>query len=244
MEKLTIGINRALGRNRGLISSFHRQRGKKKNYKIIDFNHNLLDIKGKIKFILKDNYRSSYIGGIFYTNGYFSYVLLPHNMNLGDYILNKSNKNLNNDNIQLGLTCQLNYVKVGAKIHNLEYFPGNGSKISRSAGTFSKIIKKYNNNILIKLTSGEYRLFYKNCICTIGRVSNINHNENNIKKAGINRLLGWRPVVRGRAMNPVDHPHGGRTNGGIAPRTPWGLLTRGVKTVKIIKANIIKKRKK
>ena len=244
MEKLIFGINRALGRNRGLISSYHRERGKKKNYKIIDFNRNLLDIKGKIKFIIKDNYRSSYVAGVVYTNGYFSYILAAHGMNVVDYIINKSNINVKNDEIQTGIACQLNYVKIGYKIYNLEYFPGSGGKISRSAGTFSKIIKKYNNNILIKLSSGEYRLFYKNCVCTLGRVSNIEHNEFIIKKAGINRLLGWRPVVRGRAMNPVDHPHGGRTNGGISPRTPWGFLTRGVKTVKIIKSNIIKKRKK
>lgn len=244
MEKLIVGINRSLGRNRGLISSYHRQRGKKKNYKIIDFNRNLLDIKGKIKIILKDNYRSSYIAGILYTNGYFSYVLLTHGMKIGDYIINKSNINLNIDQTQLGLSCQLNYVKVGYKLNNIEYFPGEGGKISRSAGTFSKIIKKYNNNVLIKLSSGEYRLFYKNCVCTIGRVSNIIHNEIIIKKAGLNRLLGWRPIVRGRAMNPVDHPHGGRTNGGISPRTPWGLLTRGIKTVKNINSNIVKRRKK
>ena len=244
MEKLVIGLNRALGRNRGLISSFHRQRGKKNNYKIIDFNRNLLDIKGKIKFIVKDRYRSSYIAGITYTNGYFSYILAVQGMTVGDYILNKSNINLNYDQIQLGVSCQLNFVKIGYKIHNLEYFPGTGGKISRSAGTFSKIIKKYDKNVLIKLSSGEYRLFYKNCICTIGRVSNVQHNEFIIKKAGINRLLGWRPIVRGRAMNPVDHPHGGRTNGGISPRTPWGFLTRGIKTVKNIKSIIVKRRKK
>lgn len=244
MEKLIFGINRALGRNRGLISSYHRERGKKKNYKIIDFNRNLLNIKGKIKFIIKDNYRSSYIAGVAYTNGYFSYILAVHDMSVGDYIINKNNINIKNDETQTGVACQLNFVKIGYKIHNLEYFPGNGGKISRSAGSFSKIIKKYNDNILIKLSSGEYRLFYKNCICTLGRVSNIKHNELILKKAGINRLLGWRPVVRGRAMNPVDHPHGGRTNGGISPRTPWGAITRGVKTVKNINSNIIKKRKK
>lgn len=244
MEKLIVGINRSLGRNRGLISSYHRQRGKKKNYKIIDFSRNLLNIKGKIKFIIKDNYRTGYISGIVYTNGYFSYILAAHGMKVGDFILNKSIINFKNDETQLGLSCQLNYIKVGYKIHNLEYFPGTGGKISRSAGTFSKIIKKYDLNVLIKLSSGEYRLFYKNCVCTIGRVSNITHNEIIIKKAGVNRLLGWRPVVRGRAMNPVDHPHGGRTNGGISPRTPWGALTRGVKTVKIVKSNIIKRRKK
>lgn len=244
MDKLIIGLNRALGRSRGLISSFHRQRGKKNNYKIIDFNRNLLDIKGKIKFIVKDRHHSSYIAGITYTNGYFSYILAVQGMNVGDYIINKSNINLKNDQIQLGLSCQLNYVKIGYKIHNLEYFPGTGGKISRSAGTFSKIIKKYDKNVLIKLSSGEYRLFYKNCICTIGRVSNVQHNEFIIKKAGINRLLGWRPIVRGRAMNPVDHPHGGRTNGGISPRTPWGFLTRGIKTVKNIKSIIVKRRKK
>lgn len=243
MEKLKLGFKRAVGRNNGLISSYHREKGKKKNYSIIDFYRNLVDIKGKIKFIKKDLFRTGFIAGVSYTNGYFSYILATHNMKVGDYIINKSNNFLKTGEIQLGVTCPLSDVKVGEKIHNIEYFPGTGGKISRSAGTFAKIIKKYNKNILIKLSSGEFRLFYKNCICTIGRVSNIRHNEIIIGKAGMNRLLGWRPVVRGRAMNPIDHPHGGRTNGGIAPRTPWGFLTRGVKTVKNKKSYIIKKKR-
>lgn len=239
INKLKIGFKSAYGRNRGRISSYHRERGLKRLYTIIDFGRNLYNIKGKIKFIQFDNYRSSKIAGIAFTNGIFTYMLAVDGMKVGDFIVNTIS-NLKNDVI--GLSCPLKFVKVGDKINNIEYYPGSGGKIARSAGTFCKIIKKYNKTALLKLQSGEFRLFFLECMCTLGRISNINHNQVILKKAGVNRLLGWRPVVRGRAMNPVDHPHGGRTNGGIFPRTPWGKLTRGVKTVKSKKLVIIKKK--
>jgi large subunit ribosomal protein L2 len=242
MKKLKIGFKSAYGRNRGLISSYHRQKGSKKLYKIIDFGRNLLNVKGKVKFIEKDSYRTGFVAGICYTNGYFSYMLAVDGLKVGDFIVNSLASNTTFSTV--GVSCLLANVRVGEKISNIEWFPGMGGRVTRSAGTFSKIIKKYADRVLIKLNSGEFRLFFNNCMCTIGRVSNIKHNELNIKNAGFNRLLGWRPVVRGRAMNPVDHPHGGRTNGGITPRTPWGALTRGVKTVKNFKACIIKKKKK
>jgi len=169
-------------------------------------------------------------------------MIAVQNMKIGDVVISKMTDFTNKNQKSIGLSCPLAYVKVGEKLHNLEYYPGQGGKISRSAGTFSKIIKKYEKNALLKLSSGEFRLFFLECFCTLGRVSNMEHNEQIIGKAGINRLLGWRPVVRGRAMNPVDHPHGGRTNGGITPRTPWGYLTRGIKTVKNVNSHIIKKR--
>jgi large subunit ribosomal protein L2 len=239
MNKLKIGFKSAYGRNRGRISSYHRQRGNKKVYKIIDFSRTLFDIQGKVKMIQYDAYRNSKIAGIAYTNGLFSYMLAVEGLKVGDWILNTQN---NLFKATLGSSCQIKDVKSSQKISNLEYYPGSGGKISRSAGTFSKIINRYNNNALIKLKSGEFRLFFLNCICTLGRVDNLKYNQIIIGKAGTNRLLGWRPIVRGRAMNPVDHPHGGRTNGGITPRTPWGQLTRGVKTVKKLKPQIIKKR--
>jgi len=240
MDRLKIGFKSAFGRNRGRISSYHRQRGKKKTYSIIDFGRSLCDIKGKIKLIKSDLYRTSKIACVAFTNGTFSYMLAIEGMKVGDFVIN-TRKNLVINT--LGVSCPIQYVKVGEKISNLEFFPGTGGKISRSAGTFSKIIKKYITTVLVKLQSGEFRLFFYNSICTIGRISNSNHNQNIIGKAGINRLLGWRPVVRGRAMNPVDHPHGGRTNGGIAPRTPWGQLTRGVRTVKNKNVQVVLKRK-
>lgn len=244
MDKLKLGFKSAYGRSRGRISSYHREKGHKKGYRIINFTKALINVQGKILFIKQDGYRSSFIAGVYYTNGYFVYMLAIHNMKVGDYITTKINNFENENQIKLGLSCPLKFVKVGEKIHNLEYFPGTLGKVARSAGSFVKIIKKYEETALIKLLSGEFRLFFLNCLCTIGRVSNIKHNELHIGNAGKNRILGKRPVVRGRAMNPIDHPHGGRTNGGITPRTPWGALTRGVKTVSIKKAVIIKKRKK
>ena len=239
MNKLKIGFKSAFGRNRGRISSYHRQRGLKKNYNIIDFGRSLCEIRGKIKLIYNSAYGTSKIAAISFTNGFFAYMLAVEGMKVGDYIFNSSGSVIN---AIRGVSCPIQYIKLGEKIHNLEYYPGSGGKISRSAGTFSKIIKKYDDNILIKLKSGEFRLFFYNCMCTVGRVSNIIHNQKIIGKAGNNRLAGWRPVVRGRAMNPVDHPHGGRTNGGITPRTPWGKITRGIKTVKVKKSQVIKKR--
>jgi large subunit ribosomal protein L2 len=244
MDKLKLGFKSAYGRSRGRISSYHREKGHKKGYRILNFAKALNNVQGKILFIKQDGYRSSFIAGVYYTNGYFVYMLAIHNMKVGDYIITKTSTTLEDNQIQKGLSCQLNYVKIGEKIHNIEYFPGTSGKVARSAGTFVKVVKKYNETALIKLASGEFRLFFLSCLCTIGRVSNINHNEVNIGNAGKNRILGKRPVVRGRAMNPVDHPHGGRTNGGIVPRTPWGALTRGVQTVTTRKAIIIKKRKK
>ena len=245
MEKLKIGFKGAYGRNHGRISSYHRERGSKKVYKIVDFHRNLVDVRGKIKFIQKDRYRSSPVAGVYYSNKYFSYMLAIDKLKIGNFIMNTyGNEKLESNQKQLGLSCPLRYVKVGEKLHNIELLPGKGGKIIRSAGTFSKIIKKYEYNALMKLSSGEFRLFLLDCMCTIGRVANIHHHEENLLKAGKVRWLGKRPIVRGRAMNPVDHPHGGRTNGGISPRTPWGALTRGIKTVKKKKICIIKKRNK
>lgn len=244
MEKLKLGFKSAYGRNHGRISSYHRERGLKKVYTVIDFGRNLLNVKGKVKIIQKDRYRTSNLIGVCYTNGYFSYMLAVQGLRVGDYIINKVDNFSHDNQVQLGLSCPVSKVKVGEKICNIEWFPGLGGRVTRSAGTFSKIIKKYATNVLIKLNSGEFRLFRSDCFCTIGRVSNVIHHEENVLRAGVNRNLGWRPTVRGRAMNPVDHPHGGRTNGGISPRTPWGALTRGVKTVHNRNALIVKKRKK
>jgi len=246
MDKLKVGFSSAVGRNRGRISSYHRERGQKNLYTIIDFGRSLLNIKGKIKFIKLDFYRTSYIAGVFFTNGIFAYMLASNDMKVGDFVYNTTERHLivHNNRINLWVSCQLKDIKTSEYIYNLEYFPGSGGKVARSAGTFVKIIKKYEKNALVKLYSGEFRLFSLRCMCTIGRVSNINHGQENLVKAGNNRLFGWRPVVRGRAMNPVDHPHGGRTNGGIVPRTPWGALTRGIRTVKDVKVHVIKRRKK
>ena len=242
MKKLKVGFKSAYGRSHGRISSFHREAGHKKVYCLIDFSRNFINIIGKIKFIKKDGYRTGYVAGILYTNGYFSYMLALEGMQVGNFIFNKVHNFEHTNQDKIGLSCPLRYVKIGEKISNIEYFPGTGGKLARSAGLFAIIVKKYTNNVLIKLSSGEFRLFFLNCMCTIGQISNSKHHEKVKKKAGVNRILGWRPVVRGRAMNPVDHPHGGRTNGGIAPRTPWGFLTRGVKTVKNKKACIVKKK--
>jgi len=144
-------------KNRGLISSYHRERGAKNNYTIIDFGRMLCNITGKIKIIKVDAYRTAKIAGVAFTNGVFSYMLAVEGMKVGDFVLNTQEKLTKFNN---GNSCKLHFVKVGEKINNLEIFPGSGGKITRSAGTFSKIIKKYKETSLVKLSSGEFRLFF------------------------------------------------------------------------------------
>jgi large subunit ribosomal protein L2 len=140
--------------------------------------------------------------------------------------------------LKVGNSIPLKYLSVGTIINNIELYPFLGSQIARSAGTFAQVIKKFNDKYTqIKLRSGQHRLILSDCRVVFGINSNLDFNLNRLYKAGQSRWLGNRPIVRGRAMNPVDHPHGGRTNGGIFPRTPTGRLTKGVKTRKLSKTN-------
>lgn len=243
MIKLKYNIKEQFGRNRGRISSYHRQGGKKKLFRVIDFWRYLVDVEGKVLTIEKDSYRSGVLGLVYYLNGLISYILLSSDLKVGSSIINiRSKKEIK---IMPGLSCLLGSVPVGTKIFNLELIPGEGSKIGRSAGVFMVLVKKYDRFGVVRLASGEFRLFSLDCFCSIGRVGNVMHHRSKIGSAGQSRLNGRRPIVRGRAMNPVDHPHGGRTNGGITPKTPWGLIAKGQKTrKKAVGSRILKLRKK
>jgi large subunit ribosomal protein L2 len=249
-NKLHLNLKKTGGRNNiGKMTIYTIGGGTKRKYRLIDFKRSTLILYERFyAFILrieKDPNRSSFIALICYPNGVLSYIIATEKMRIGSKIYNFSNS-VSVLNLQFGNSFQLKFLSSGLLINNLELYPHMGSVLNRSAGVWAQIIKKYNQNyIQIKLKSGEHRLIHKDCRVVLGVVSNIYNNQDKLIKAGQSRLLGIRPNVRGRAMNPVDHPHGGRTNGGIAPKTPWGLLTKGKKTRKIIKTNyfIILKRK-
>jgi len=237
MGKLLVRINRGVGRTRGRITSYHRGGAIKQRLKLIDFRRDVRDVVGRVFSIERTLHRTSRVALVSYSNGYFSYILENENLAVGDYILHASESILDMKNryerIHLkGISCKLEHVLVGKKVCNVEYFPGKSGQISRSAGTFCFVRKKYSKECVLQLPSGEYRIFSLDCYCTLGRIGNRYHKEEHLGKAGVNRRLGRRPIVRGRAMNPVDHPHGGRTNGGVTPRTPWGLVAKGVSTRK------------
>lgn len=206
----------------------------KKKYRFIDFKRNNLEIAYILR-IEKDTNRTGYIALICYLNGVLSYIIASELLKIGSIIQNFNNL-LNYKQLVSGNTTIIKYLPIGSIINNIELYPNFGSVLVRSAGNFAQIIKKYNDNyIQIKLKSKEQRLININCRVCLGVVSNIYNNQKFFYKAGQKRNLGYKFTVRGRAMNPVDHPHGGRTNGGIFPRTPNGFLTKCVPTRSVVK---------
>lgn len=208
-------------------SAFH-----KRKYRFIDFKRSIKNQVGIIKRIEKDPNRTAYIGLILYNNGFMSYIIATQNMTIGSLIFNYTYNFIPKQHeLQNGYSFCLNNLPTGSLINNIELIPMLGSVLVRAAGTTAKIIKKYNDfYIQIKLKSKEQRLINKNSYVVLGIVSNINNHLVKLRKAGQSRWLGVHPHVRGRAKNPVDHPHGGRTNGGISPRTPNGALTKNTPT--------------
>ena len=232
-EKSLIGLNhRANGRNnQGKITIRHHGGGHKKKYRIIDFKRNKYNIKGIVSTIEYDPYRNAYISLINYLDGEKRYILHPETLKIGDYI----NAGIDSE-IKVGNNLPLSNIPVGIEIHNLEFFPKKGGQLIRTAGNSAIILAKEKNLVIIRLASKEIRLFKKECCATIGKISNSDYYNINLGKAGRSRWLGIRPTVRGSAMNPVDHPHGGGTGkspiGKKHPVTPWGKATLGLKTRK------------
>jgi large subunit ribosomal protein L2 len=231
-KSLLVSNHRAKGRNnQGHITIRHKGGGHKRRYRLIDFKRNKTDIKGQVISIEYDPNRNANIALINYLDGEKRYILHPENLQIGDFV--SSGKN---SEIKLGNALPLEFIPLGTEIHNIEFFPGKGGQITRSAGTSAKIIAKENNFVVLKLSSKEIRLFKKECFATIGKISNSDFYNVISGKAGRNRWLGKRPTVRGAVMNPVDHPHGGGEGkcpiGKPQPRTPWGKPALGVKTRK------------
>jgi large subunit ribosomal protein L2 len=231
LKSLTYGIKNNGGRNNnGLISSFHRGGGHKKAFRKIDFLRQILDVPGIIYRIEYDPNRSSYIALIIYQNGYIRYILATDGIKEGDTLIFTRTKNID---IKLGNAMPLNQIPVGTKIHNIESHPYDGGSIVRSAGTFCKLIKRDDKEATIRLKSKKEIIISSNCLASIGIVSKPDHKNLQGGKAGYSRYLGIRPTVRGVAMNPVDHPHGGgegKTSGGRSSVTPWSRPTKGYKT--------------
>lgn len=231
-KSLTVSNHRAKGRNnQGRITTRHKGGGHKKLYRLIDFKRNKYDISGKVISIEYDPNRNANIALISYMDGEKRYILHPEDLKLGDSIIAGKNSEC-----KVGNALPLSAIPLGTEIHNVELFPGKGGQIIRSAGTSAKILAKENNFVILRLSSKEIRLFKQECFATIGKLSNSDIANIVLGKAGRSRWLGIRPTVRGSAMNPVDHPHGGGEGrcpiGKARPLTPWGKPTLGFKTRK------------
>jgi large subunit ribosomal protein L2 len=244
-KSLVETLKKTGGRNsNGRVTSRHIGGGATKRYRIIDFRRDKLDIPAKVASIEYDPNRSARIALLHYVDGEKRYILAPLELKVGDTIISSPKAD-----IKPGNTLPLRSIPLGTIIHNIEMKLGKGAQLARSAGTFAQLMAKEGKYAQVKLPSGEVRMVLQDCLATIGQVGNIDHENINIGKAGRSRWLGKRPKVRGVAMNPVDHPHGGgegRTSGGRHPVTPWGIPTKGYKTRtnKTSTRFIVKKRSK
>jgi len=224
-------LTKTAGRNvHGRITVRRRGGGAKRKYRQIDFKRNKLDIPATVKTIEYDPNRTCNIALVSYADGEKKYILAPLGLKVGDVIISSDTADIKAGNSKL-----LKNIPVGTLIHNIELNPNSGGQMARSAGSYAQLMAKEGKEALLRLPSGELRKVKNNCRATIGQVGNLEHEQVNIGKAGKTRWLGRRPKVRGVAMNPVDHPHGGgegRTSGGRHPCTPWGMKTKGYKTRK------------
>ncbi len=219
------------GRNNlGRITTRHRGGGHKQHYRIIDFKRNKDGIEARVERLEYDPNRSAHIALMLYADGERRYIIAPQGIQAGDVLLSGQNAP-----IKTGNCLPLRNIPVGTTVHAVELKPGKGAQLARSAGTSVQLVAREGSYATLRLRSGEMRKVHADCRATIGVVSNGEHNLRKLGKAGAKRWRGVRPTVRGVAMNPVDHPHGGgegRTSGGRHPVTPWGVPTKGYKTRK------------
>jgi len=228
-KPLIENLQRTGGRNNhGELTSWWRGGGHKRNYRVIDFKRDKINIPAKVSTIEYDPNRSARIALLTYADGEKRYILHPVGLKVGDTIISAPTAD-----ILPGNCMALKNVPLGTMIHNVEFRPGKGGQIARSAGAGVQLVAKDGPYVSIKMPSGELRLINAECFATIGQVGNLEHENISIGKAGRQRWLGLRPHVRGVVMNPVDHPHGGgegKTSGGRHPVSPWGQPTKGYKT--------------
>ena len=229
-KSLLAKVKNHAGRNSyGRITVRHRGGGNRNKYRIIDFKRQKFGVQAEVKTIEYDPNRSAFIALIQYTDGQKSYIIAPQGLKVGDKVENGPDAD-----IVTGNALPLVNIPVGTFIHNVELYPGKGAQLARSAGNQAQLMAKENGKALLRLPSGELRNVPENCMATIGQVSNIEHENVNIGKAGRKRHMGWRPTVRGSVMNPNDHPHGGGEGkspvGRPGPCTPWGKPALGYKT--------------
>ncbi len=237
VKSLTSGFKNSSGRNNtGRITVRHRGGGHKQSYRSVDFFRSVegFSIVTRLEY---DPNRSSFLALLHSSNNSLSYILCPRGLKIGDKISVGTVLNFKSGN-----AFPLSKIPLGSTIHNVEQFPGTGGLYVRSAGAYAQLISKNLNTglAILRLPSGERRLFSLSCKATLGSVSNLNHKEVILGKAGRSRWLNKRPSVRGVAMNPIDHPHGGgegKTSAGRHPVTPWGRLTKGKRTRSVRKVN-------
>jgi len=226
---LLVSKTRTDGRNNlGRITVRHRGAGHKRHYRIVDFKRNKFGIPAKVATIEYDPNRSARIALVNYVDGEKRYILAPAGLKIGQTIVSGPEAD-----ILTGNALPIKNIPLGTQIHNIELKPGKGGQMARSAGSFAQLVAKEGGSAQLRLPSGEIRVVSVDCMATVGQVGNVEHENVSIGKAGRTRWMGKRPTVRGVAMNPVDHPHGGgegKTSGGRNPVTPWGKPTRGYKT--------------
>lgn len=244
-KKLLKKLSKSGGRNsKGRITIRFRGGGHKRKYRVIDFKRDKFDVQGVIETIEYDPNRSTRISLVKYVDGERRYILTPLGIKTGDPIISAKGE----AEISPGNSLLLKNIPVGTIIHNIEYIPGKGGQIARSAGSYATLMAKEGRYGLLKMPSGELRKALVECRATIGQLGNIEHGNIKIGKAGKTRWLGRRGHVRGTVMNPIDHPHGGgegKTKGGRIPVTPWGKPTKGYKTRRNKRTDkfIVKRRK-
>lgn len=229
VKTLTEGLSGKGGRNNtGRMTMRARGGGHKRTYRMIDFTRRKWDVEGTVERLEYDPNRSAFIALVKYDDGELNYILAPQRISAGDKVIAGAKVD-----VKPGNAMPLSAIPVGTIIHNVEMKAGKGGQIARSAGTYVQIVGRDRGYALLRLSSGEQRAVRAECMATVGAVSNPDNQNTNLGKAGRSRWLGRRPNVRGVAMNPVDHPHGGgegRTSGGRHPVTPWGKPTKGKKT--------------
>ena len=231
-KSLLTTLKKHSGRNSyGRITVRHRGGGNRRKYRIIDFKRNKFDVEAIVKTIEYDPNRSAFIALIEYTDGEKAYILAPEGLKVGYKVVSGENAD-----IKIGNALPLTHIPVGTFVHNIELYPGRGAQLARSAGNMAQLMARENGYALLRLPSNELRNVPETCMATIGQVSNPDHFNVKIGKAGRKRNMGWRPTVRGSVMNPNDHPHGGGEGkspvGRPGPVTPWGKPALGYKTRK------------
>ncbi|MEZ4740921.1 MAG: 50S ribosomal protein L2 [Bdellovibrionota bacterium] len=231
LKSLTRCMKKSGGRNNyGRVTVRHRGGGVRRAYRIIDFKRNKVDIPGRVEYVEYDPNRTAFIARVLYADGERRYILCPDGLKKGAQVVSAEKAD-----IKPGNAMRLKNIPFGTMIHNIEMKPGRGGQLARSAGAYGQLAGRTDGYAQLKMPSGELRLVPEDCMATIGVVGNSDHSNTNLGKAGKKRHLGIRPTVRGVAMNPVDHPHGGgegRTSGGRHPVSPWALPTKGYKTRK------------
>ena len=226
VKALTEGKKRNGGRNNyGRIVNFRQGGGHKQRYRLVDFKRRKFDVPATVEHLESDPNRTAFIALIKYSDGEQAYILAPQRLKAGDQVVSGERVD-----VKPGNAMPLRNIPVGTIVHNVELKQGRGGQMARSAGTYLQLVGRDQGNALLRMPSGEVRMVKAECMATIGAVSNPDQQNTSIGKAGRSRWLGVRPSTRGITMNPVDHPHGGRTNGGRAWVTPWGKPTKGKKT--------------